>query len=575
MDTDETEVKVRNLPPIADAGGDLDLFQSAVLFDGCGSWDTPHDLSILKYNWDFGDGEFGNGKVVYHNYSSKGDYGVTLTVTDDNGLSDSDSITVSINNLSPVAVIQASKTTAFEDEDIIFDGTGSFDKAGEILDYNWHFGDGQTYNDVSAKHNYTSSGSYLIKLEVEDNENIIGTSTLLITIENLVPTANAGADQEVYVGESVRFDGSNSSDSWSDVFELRYHWDFGDNATGDGVRPVHIYTNPGVYEVTLRVIDDDNSSAIHRIFVYVREVLLTSITITSELRPTTCSCGEQVKLTGKIDFEFIRKDFDADYTITPLRVEILETGESWLVHPNRDGNYDLKFKAPESEGTYQIKVSITRLGVFAADTVELNVVSSHNKGNKQYFNFDLTSTIMIASIGTAAGGLGAFTVGTDLGRYKFFTLMIPLYTRLNREALLDNFTRGRIFEHIRTNPGMHYRAIRENLGLSNGSLAYHLRVLEKEDYIQSSSDGLCKRFYPRGMKITAGEQHNNIQELILDKIYERPFITQKELAAEIGIDISTVNYHVNLMAGAGIIKAEKFGRIKHYVVEAEIVEPIS
>ena len=152
-----------------------------------------------------------------------------------------------------------------------------------------------------------------------------------------------------------------------------------------------------------------------------------------------------------------------------------------------------------------------------------------------------------------------------VGRFKFFTLLIPLYSRLNREAILDNFTRGRIYEHIRMNPGQHYRAIKNTLELSNGCLTYHLKVLEKEKYVQSRTDGMCKRFYPVGMKISKG-QPNNIQEIILEQIYERPFITQKVLAHQLGLDISTINYHINMMVGAGVIRSEKKGRTKHYYI---------
>jgi predicted transcriptional regulator len=171
------------------------------------------------------------------------------------------------------------------------------------------------------------------------------------------------------------------------------------------------------------------------------------------------------------------------------------------------------------------------------------------------------------------GSASAFTVGTDLGRYKYFTLLIPLYTRLNKGSVLDNFTRGRIFEHIRKNPGDHFSALKKILDLNSGCLSYHLNVLEKEEYIKSQTDGFTKRFYPSGMKITK-DQPKNIQELILQKIDEMPAITQKELAAELGVDISTVNYHINMMTGAGIIVSEKKGRIKHYYVLTEAT-PVS
>jgi nucleoid-associated protein YgaU len=57
----------------------------ALSFSGAGSTD---DGRIVSYVWDFGDGTTGSGEEVTHSYSAAGSYKVTLTVTDDSGLSD-------------------------------------------------------------------------------------------------------------------------------------------------------------------------------------------------------------------------------------------------------------------------------------------------------------------------------------------------------------------------------------------------------------------------------------------------------------------------------------------------------
>lgn len=571
-DTVSIDINVRNVPPVADAGGDLELYESTIEFDASRSWDTLSDLKTLQYSWNFGDGTLRSGIKVIHTYSVKKEYQVKLTVTDDDYKSSSDSITVTIKNLSPIAVLKTDKIITDEDSELSFDGSGSYDPDGEIVEYNWDFGDGTTKTSVYSSHTYTRSGSYLVTLTVEDDEFIIGKDTVKVTIENLPPVANAGSDIEIYLGEDAFFDASNSSDTFSDFPLLRYNWDFGDNTTGQGIRINHTYQFAGNYEVILTVIDDNNFSAIHDIRVFVRKVMLSSILITAEIDPTTCQPGENVEVSGTIDLEFVKNNVKPDFTIIPVRIELVETGDFWTVVPELEGDFWLEFIAPEDEGIYTVKISITRLGLLAEETQTLTVTSKTIEPGSQGLILDINTTVIIISLGTIVGGLGTFTAGTDLGRYSFFTFLIPLYSRLNREALLDNFTRGRIYEHIRMNPGQHYRAIRSTLGLSNGSLAYHLKVLEKENYIKSASEGLCKRFYPAGMKILDGQPHN-IQEIILEKIYEHPYITQKQLAQEIGIDISTVNYHVNIMAGAGIIKAEKSGRTKHYIVEAELAEP--
>ena len=52
-----------------------------IIFNATASRDP--DGNITNYEWDFGDGNSGTGKVVSHSYSSAGDYTVNLTVTDD------------------------------------------------------------------------------------------------------------------------------------------------------------------------------------------------------------------------------------------------------------------------------------------------------------------------------------------------------------------------------------------------------------------------------------------------------------------------------------------------------------
>ena len=63
-------------------------------FDASGSYDP--DGSIVSYAWNFGDGNTGSGMTATHTYSSVNDYTVTLTVTDNGGLTAQDTAIVTV-----------------------------------------------------------------------------------------------------------------------------------------------------------------------------------------------------------------------------------------------------------------------------------------------------------------------------------------------------------------------------------------------------------------------------------------------------------------------------------------------
>ena len=76
---------------------------------------------------------------------------------------------------------------------------------------------------------------------------------------NHPPTAAPGGPYSGVEGTAVTFDGSASSDPDGDA--LTYAWDFGDGATGSGVKPTHSYADNGPYSVTLTVSDTHGATS--------------------------------------------------------------------------------------------------------------------------------------------------------------------------------------------------------------------------------------------------------------------------------------------------------------------------
>lgn len=171
---------------------------------------------------------------------------------------------------------------------------------------------------------------------------------------------------------------------------------------------------------------------------------------------------------------------------------------------------------------------------------------------------------------TTSTGLSALAIGliafTETGKYKFLALLpllIPMYTYIQKEDVLDQFVRGQIYGYIKTNPGVHYNQIRRGIDIKNGTLSYHLRVLEKTELIKSRREGLKYRaFYPTGMRFPKEERFRltDLQISILDIIKENNGTNQKEIAKKLEQKPQTINYNIKVLEQAGLIEVIKKGR---------------
>lgn len=137
--------------------------------------------------------------------------------------------------------------------------------------------------------------------------------------------------------------------------------------------------------------------------------------------------------------------------------------------------------------------------------------------------------------------------------------LMVLYTKIRKVEVLDHYMRGQIHGYIIANPGDHYNNIKDELGLNNGSLAYHLKVLEREGYVISQRDGMYKRFYPAKAK-PPREKLNPMQRLIVEEIKKADGCSQKDIARRLELSPQVVNYHIKMLKAAGIINIQKDGR---------------
>lgn len=96
------------------------------------------------------------------------------------------------DNQAPTAVFAASQPSAEQVTTYAFSSAGSTDKDGTIEAFAWDFGDGASSTASSPVHVYGTSGSYLVKLTVTDNNGAIASTTRNVDIKT--PAVSAAVE---------------------------------------------------------------------------------------------------------------------------------------------------------------------------------------------------------------------------------------------------------------------------------------------------------------------------------------------------------------------------------------------
>ncbi|MFA5102560.1 MAG: C25 family cysteine peptidase [Candidatus Thermoplasmatota archaeon] len=289
-DTDATSLTVHNVDPEVSAvcGSTLNENEQAT----CDI--TIHDEGVedtFRVEVDWGDGSALSilypgdaGDVVIHPTHTYLDdtpsstpsdiYTISVSVIDDDGGDDSDSDTVTVNNVAPVAT--AVGASIDENDTATMSGTimdpGTQDTFSVVID--WGEGAPQTYlypagaTSYSETHQYlddnptgTPTDEYAISVTVTDDDTGEATATATVSVDNVDPTITVfKLDQPnpqfiLPLVHALTFTGEFTDQGTQDTHTIL--WDFDDGQTASTLNTTHTYTAPGLYEVSLTVEDDD------------------------------------------------------------------------------------------------------------------------------------------------------------------------------------------------------------------------------------------------------------------------------------------------------------------------------
>ena len=242
-----------NAPPVAEAGADMEVNSGTtpVPLDGRGSMDNGG--SIATYLWARTGGTTGaSGTLINANMAQASftpdsvaagaadvTHVFTLTVTDDDGATDTDMVTITVN-APPVANAGLDRTVGFG-APVTLDGSGSSDTTG-TLTYAWmrsvapdrgDAGNVTLIGENTATPTFTPvpldpgapDVTYGFTLTVTDSDGVTAVAmvTITVTTANTPPVAEAGADVEVNSGTTpVPLDGRGSMDNGGSI--ATYLW---------------------------------------------------------------------------------------------------------------------------------------------------------------------------------------------------------------------------------------------------------------------------------------------------------------------------------------------------------------
>jgi len=216
----------------------------------------------VSWSWNFGDGGTSTWQTPSHVYNSTGNYTVQLIVTNANGCTDT-IIKTKFIKIQPPKVLLA---------DLPDSGCVPFTKSfgsslnlsDPIVSYLWNFGDGATSTSATPMHTYNTAGVFTITLIVTTaggcRDTIIQPRGIITSIK---PVANFTA--------TPRNTCATIGVTFSDISTgtvTHWLWDFGDGFTSTLQKPVHIYSDTGMFTVQL-IISNGGCSDTVKLINYI------------------------------------------------------------------------------------------------------------------------------------------------------------------------------------------------------------------------------------------------------------------------------------------------------------------
>ncbi|MCU8424966.1 PKD domain-containing protein [Vibrio vulnificus] len=310
-----------NQAPIAVTGHDRQITTSQeVHLDGSASHDP--EGNSLTYRWSLVHKPSGSLAQLSEPFSVHpfftpdipGSYVAQLIVNDGTRDSLPTSVLLSDSNLPPVAHA-GGDLKGTPGQTVQLDGSSSTDGNGDPLSYRWHIvsqpsgSQAVLANSTAAQPSFTLDvqGHYVVQLVVNDGYADSAPDNVVITDVNLAPIADAGNDQKISKGSTVKLSGSRSTDP--EGLPLSYHWTLLSQPAGsaallsatDTITTDFVADVGGDYIVQLVVNDGELDST--PATVIVRDFDKNTLPVASAGTDLAAEAGQSILLDGSASFD--------------------------------------------------------------------------------------------------------------------------------------------------------------------------------------------------------------------------------------------------------------------------------
>lgn len=190
------------------------------------------------------------------------------------------------------------------------------------------------------------------------------------------------------------------------------------------------------------------------------------------------------------------------------------------------------------------------------------------------------AAVAAASVGILAL-VGVVVAFTQQGKWALFGVFAPLYAKTEKDNLLDNASRERIFEAIQANPGINLSQVHRLAELGWGVTVYHLKMLEKNGIVFSDARGRDRCFFEntpenRAMQgaIAALANKERAQE-IASIVVAEPGLNQREVVRRAGVSQRAASYYLSKLNDQGLVETRREKNFARYFATDRLVDALA